>query len=263
MTLYTDIDPYCCEVIRARIADGSLPPGEVWCRDVTTLTDDELRAFDQVHLFCGIGGSPLGLKMAGWPSDAPIVTGGFPCQDVSDAGLRAGITAPRSGLFREVVRALRVAPRAYGLLENVAALLRRGMGVVLGELAAIGRDAEWDCLSACDVGAPHRRARIWVVAHPARGNGDRREVHHAPTHQAEASKSTRWVSDGTGIGVVDGRGNRRTRWVPDAAVCRVVDGLPGGVDELKALGNAQVPQCVEVIARDMIDAIRESQAVPA
>ena len=72
MTLYTDIDPYCCEVIRARIADGSLPPGEVWCRDVTTLTDDELRAFDQVHLFCGIGGSPLGRPKRTYHCDLDI-----------------------------------------------------------------------------------------------------------------------------------------------------------------------------------------------
>lgn len=251
MILYTDIDPYCCEVIRARIADGSLPPGEVWCRDVTTLADDELRAFDQVHLFCGIGGSPLGLKMAGWPSDAPIVTGGFPCQDVSDAGLRAGITAPRSGLFREVVRALRVAPRAYGLLENVAALLRRGMGVVLGELAAIGRDAEWDCLSAAACGFTHLRRRVWIAVLPSDARGVR------PQGIRPTAKEPRTWEQLAGLVQAELRVS-----VPAGSSGGVADGVPKRMDRLSALGNAQVPQCVEVIARGMIDAMNRIE-VPA
>lgn len=67
MTLYTEIDPYCCAVLRARVADGGLPPGDVWERDIRTLTAEELRPYRHVHLFCGIGGSPLGLRWAGWP----------------------------------------------------------------------------------------------------------------------------------------------------------------------------------------------------
>jgi len=95
--------------------------------------------------------------------EADVICGGFPCQDLSDAGQRAG---ERSGLYRELVRAIRVVRPFYAIVENVAALLGRGLGTVLGDLAESGVDAEWDCVPACAVGAPHERDRIWIVAHP-------------------------------------------------------------------------------------------------
>jgi ribosomal protein L44E len=74
--LYTDIEPFCCDVLRARVADGGLLPGDVWERDVRTLTADELRPYHQVHLFCGVGASPLGLKWAGWPQPMESIMAG-------------------------------------------------------------------------------------------------------------------------------------------------------------------------------------------
>lgn len=100
--------------------------------------------------------------------EADVIAAGFPCQDISFAGLGAGLAGARSGLYREVVRALRVVRPIYALLENVAALLSRGLDTVLGDLAAVGYDAEWHCIPASAVGAPHRRDRIWIVAN-ARG----------------------------------------------------------------------------------------------
>jgi len=153
--------------------------------------------FRVLDLFSGIGGFSYGFGQAGdfqpiafceieafprrvlarhWPDvpilgdvtqvefpQADIITGGFPCQDVSSAGKRAGVTGARSGLYREVVRALRLVRPRWALLENVADLLARGMGTVLGDMAAHGYDAEWDCVSAADVGAPHGRDRVWIA----------------------------------------------------------------------------------------------------
>ncbi|MGN6759453.1 MAG: DNA cytosine methyltransferase [Thermomicrobiales bacterium] len=154
-------------------------------------------------LFAGIGGLDLGLERAGmrclwqveideycrrvlakhWP-DVPkfgdiqelrgdelqrvdLICGGFPCQDISNAGKRAGIGGERSGLWSEYIRLVRVLRPRFVLVENVAALLGRGMDTVLGDLAASGYDAEWDCVSARAVGAPHIRERIFVLAYTA------------------------------------------------------------------------------------------------
>jgi DNA (cytosine-5)-methyltransferase 1 len=95
-----------------------------------------------------------------------IITGGFPCQDISVAGKGAGIAGSRSGLWFEMQRLIRqIRPRAV-VAENVNALTVRGLDTVLGSLAEIGYDAEWTCIRASDVGAPHRRERIWIVAYP-------------------------------------------------------------------------------------------------
>jgi DNA (cytosine-5)-methyltransferase 1 len=154
-----------------------------------------------LDLFSGIGGFSLGLERAGmktvafceidpfcrrvlakhWPDvpchddittrefvrgEADVICGGFPCQDISYAGDGAGLSGSRSGLYRELVRAIRLVRPRVAIVENVAALLNRGLGTVLGDVAEIGYDAEWHCVPASAVGAPHRRDRIWIVAHP-------------------------------------------------------------------------------------------------
>jgi len=95
-----------------------------------------------------------------------VICGGFPCQDVSFAGLGAGLAGARSGLFYEIARLVGELGPSYVILENVGALLSRGLDAVLGTLASLGYDAEWHCIPASAVGAPHRRDRVWIIAHP-------------------------------------------------------------------------------------------------
>jgi DNA (cytosine-5)-methyltransferase 1 len=101
-----------------------------------------------------------------------VLCGGFPCQDISLAGRGAGIDGERSGLWSQFARLIRELRPRYVLVENVPALLARGMGRVLADLAACGYDSEWDCLPASSFGAPHQRDRVWVVAYPG-GDGVR------------------------------------------------------------------------------------------
>lgn len=165
-------------------------------------------------LFSGIGGFELGFERAGfevawqveidpwcrkvlakhWPSvpryedvrevgahnlaPVDVIIGGFPCQDISAAGKGAGIDGERSGLWREYARLIDELRPRYAVMENVGALLYRGLGRVLGDLAEIGYDADWQILPASAFGAPHRRERIWIVAYPThqgveRGSGQR------------------------------------------------------------------------------------------
>jgi DNA (cytosine-5)-methyltransferase 1 len=159
-----------------------------------------------LDLFSGIGGFSLGLERAGmqtvafceiepfcrkilrkhWPSvpiyedvtkltakqlttdgiSVDVICGGFPCQDISAAGQGAGIGGERSGLWKEYARLIGQLRPRYVIVENVSALLGRGLSVVLGDLAEIGYDAEWHCIPASAVGAPHRRDRVWIIAYP-------------------------------------------------------------------------------------------------
>lgn len=101
------------------------------------------------------------------------IIGGFPCQDISIAGRGSGLAGERSGLFWQMVHTVRMVRPKFWLMENVAALLNRGMGEVLRAVATCGYDAEWDCISAGSVGAPHFRARTYILAHTCGKRGQR------------------------------------------------------------------------------------------
>lgn len=135
-----EIDPYC-----RRVLEKHWPHVPRW-DDVRTFTGD---GYERPDVICG----------------------GFPCQDISNAGKRAGIEGERSGLWAEYARIIRLLRPRFVVVENVSALLVRGLGRVLGDLAACGYDAEWDCIPAAAVGAPHIRDRVFVVAYPAGGAG--------------------------------------------------------------------------------------------
>ena len=306
-------------------------------------------------LFAGIGGFDLGLERAGmrcewqveidpyaravlakhWPDvrrhedvrtfpppegewGVDVICGGFPCQDISVAGKGAGLAGARSGLWYEYARIIGELRPRYVIVENVAALLARGMGTVLGDLSTLGYDAEWHVIPASAVGAPHRRERVWIVAHT---HG--RQVHRlradagdggtipaeGQQRQFRGGDGGEDVADAEGIGrraglceddaeqdghqPCDGCGNvadadepgleGRDRpsdvelhggpgqvrptgagrvqgwdgngwWSVEPDVGRVAHGVPARVDRLRCLGNAVVPQIVEVIGRAIVEA---------
>jgi DNA (cytosine-5)-methyltransferase 1 len=128
-----------------------------------------------------------------------VICGGFPCQDISTAGKGAGITGERSGLWSEYARLVGELRPRFVIVENVAALLGRGLDRVLGDLAALGFDAEWHCIPASAVGAPHRRDRLWVVAYP--NTSERGPLSGACDRLAEQSVSlSQWQEGPDGLG---------------------------------------------------------------
>jgi site-specific DNA-cytosine methylase len=145
-----EIDPYCREVLLQRQRDGCLPAFPIW-DDVRTfrLDNPDTRPF---------------IRSLQERAEGLIIAGGFPCTDISVAGKGLGISGPQSGLWTEFARILgEIRPR-YAFIENTAALTARGLTRVLSDLAALGMDARWCCLGADDVGAPHIRKRLWILA---------------------------------------------------------------------------------------------------
>jgi DNA (cytosine-5)-methyltransferase 1 len=209
-----EIDPYCQKVLAKH-----------W---------PNVRRHDDVRTFPPVDGTD-------WNVD--VICGGFPCQDISLSGRGAGLAGESSGLFFEAVRVARRLGVQVLVLENVAALLNRGLDAVLRTLAEIGYDAEWHCLPAAAFGAPHIRDRVFILADSASvrreksGNGSRHDG-----QLTEARK--RWMQ----------QLNRDFRWISEPAVCRVDDGVPDGLDRLRCLGNAVVPQVAEWIGRRIVEA---------
>ena len=230
-------EPYAASVLAARQNDGLLPPFPIW---------DDVQTFD---------GRP-------WRGRVDVVSGGFPCQDISVAGKGAGIDGERSGMWAHMARIVcEVRPR-YVFVENSPMLTSRGLGRVLGDLAAMGFDAEWGVVSAADTGAPHLRERIWIVAHAdskfghewrpsdaiqgqgrrdadrgakcshnvANSNGQRQQEQHPATEPDQARQHPRSHASGWG----------GTWWSTEPDVGRVADGVAARVDRLKALANGQV-----------------------
>lgn len=249
-------------------------------------------------LFAGIGGFDLGLERAGmtcawqveidehcqrvlqkhWPSVprfgdirecgrhnlewVDLICGGFPCQDISIAGNKAGLEGERSGLWREMLRLVGNLRPRYVLVENVAELLKRGLSRVVGDLTEIGYDAEWETLPASAFGAPHQRDRLFLVAFPGGEFGERRVF---PDHLDDIPRNIEWR---TAQGIKSGRGWKR--WLVEASAsldgeittsdfCSVDDGFSEEVDAIKGLGNAVVPQVAQWIGERIMRAESSSK----
>ena len=216
-----------------------------------------------------------------------VLCGGFPCQDISLAGKGAGIEGSRSGLWTHYARIIDEVRPSWVVIENVSALRSRGLDRVLGSLAALGYDAEWHCIPAAYVGAPHRRDRIWIVAHPnadeSRSQGwDRAIVRERAGQQpagplgALADAECSGVSDDRQREVVGSPGSMQREapererlwadarerhnavgvgewWESEPDVGRVAHGVPSRVDRLRCLGNAIVPQVAAFIFQAIYD----------
>jgi len=135
---YSEIDNFCIELYKKRFTDS------IYLGDIKNIDCDELKR-----------------KYHGeW-----VITGGFPCQDISIAGKGAGLDGERSGLWFEMWRIIRELRPKFIIAENVSAITFRGLARVLSSLAEIGYSAEWQSIRASDFGAPHKRERIWIVAY--------------------------------------------------------------------------------------------------
>jgi len=219
-----------------------------------------------------------------------VITGGFPCQDISTAGKQAGMSeGTRSGLWSEIVRLIGELSPRYVIVENVANLLsgpsdKRGgwFGRILGDLAECGYDAEWENIPAAALGAPHRRERVWIVAcndktaiakgnhrwgkqvtqnrsdvWPILGSGGQAMAHahsnHAQGQQPSGIDAQGWAGQITGPPgpLLAGIGRQ---WRVEPGVGRVAYGVPDRAHRLAGLGNAVVPQIPEIIGRAILAA---------
>ena len=221
-------EPYAAGILAQRQNDKILEPFPIW---------DDVQTFD---------GKP-------WRGCVDVVSGGFPCQDISTAGKRAGIDGERSGMWKHMARVVCDVRPAFVFVENSPALTFRGFGTVLGDLAALGFDAAWCVLSASDVGAPHVRERIWILAHAREvgrsgpppygelGRKQRPSIRRVASEwwRSEPGETAREVEPGVGGGA---------------------DGLASRMDELAAAGNGQVPRVAAEAFVRLADALGCRQA---
>jgi DNA (cytosine-5)-methyltransferase 1 len=215
---FCEIEPYCRAVLAKHWPD-------VPCYDdVRTLTAERLAA-------------------DGIAADA--ICGGFPCQDISRAGNGAGITGERSGLWTEYARLIGELRPRVAIVENVAALLERGIDTVCGDLADLGYDAEWSLVSACAVGAPHMRQRMFIVAYPNGVDGRPRLWNPTP----RADRPLQEID-----GFESARARWRTRMANPSALYGDADGLSSGMDRNRAIGNSVAPKVAELVGRAIMAA---------
>jgi DNA (cytosine-5)-methyltransferase 1 len=202
-------EPYPASVLIARQNDGLLPSFPVW---------DDVCTFD---------GKP-------WRGIVDVVSGGFPCQDISCAGKGAGITGEQSGLWKEMARIIgEVRPR-YVFAENSPMLRTRGLNVVLKDLAEMGYDARWGVISAENAGASHKRERMWIVA----SNADERRSQgsNIKSHDKERAELSKILAPCPFPNSLD--------VIPKPYLFGTGNGVADRVDRTKAVGNGQVPLVV-------------------
>jgi DNA (cytosine-5)-methyltransferase 1 len=200
-------EPYPASVLCVRQNEGFLPSFPIW---------DDVQTFD---------GKP-------WRGIVEVISGGFPCQDISSAGKGAGIEGKRSGMWAHMARIVcEVRPR-YVFVENSPMLTSRGLGRVLGDLAQIGYNAKWCVLGARNVRAPHKRDRIWIKAELADTNLAQcqrtRQSRRIKSQHSQSLQSGAWWKQDPAED-------------PQSGVGRMANGLAARVDRLKAIGNGQVP----------------------
>ena len=267
-------------------------------------------------LFSGIGGMDLGLERSNmtcqwqveiedyptktlekhWPEvhrerdirncgrhnlePVDLICGGFPCQDISTAGKGAGLAGERSGLWYEMHRIISELRPQYVLVENVAALLFRGMDAVLSDLSEIGYDAEWEVIPASAVGAPHRRERVWIVGYTnSEGQSVSPVDDEASILQKDAANTNSKRLEGKrAYDDTQGRQEERRQaglrnreefrryaswWQAESGIQPLAHGVPERMARLKSIGNAVVPQVVELIGRRILTHSLSSDHVKA
>lgn len=250
---FCEIEPFCQRVLKKHWPD--VPRYD----DVRTLTAERLAA-DGIAV--------------------DVICGGFPCQDISIAGAGLGLAGERSGLWREVARLVgELRPRLV-IVENVAALLGRGLGDALGDLASLWYCVQWHSIPASALGACHHRDRVWIIAYPEQERAGRETNSRFAIGIGESLKRLHegwsagiypdaWQERRERCGDATIQGLRELSWGQDCrsveelielaaihtpALCRANDGIPNRVDRVGSLGNAVVPQIPELIGRAILEA---------
>lgn len=245
---YVEFNEYCQRIIAQRIADGILPPAPI---------------FSDVRAFVGEG------YAAAYTGLVDIVSGGFPCQPFSGAGLKRGADDERN-MWPSTLEVIRIVRPRYCFLENVRGLLWSGyFPQILQELAESGYDARWRVLSAAEVGAPHRRDRVWIACSRSdlpdterfRPYGDREDEHQRQRQEVRGDQLAGGDGGDRDVACPHNPGQKKSWpigsepqnswsepcsdrgswWSVEPDVGRVAYGLAARVDRLKALGNGQVP----------------------
>jgi len=234
-------EPYPASVLCARQNDGLLPPFPIW---------DDVQTFD---------GKP-------WRGIVDVVSGGFPCQDISAAGKGDGLDGERSGMWHEMARVVSEVRPHFVFVENSPMLTTRGGTRVVGDLTKMGYDCKWTVMGAADVNAPHQRDRMWIVGELAYTSSQRGQARSTDSqrrqerHSNESKHSSSYLADTKNKGDVwrewelgfveqkhnSGRGSSngsRQWWSTEPNMGRVANGVAARVDRLKAIGNGQVPLC--------------------
>ena len=200
-----------------------------------------------------------------WGAVEPVdvICGGFPCQDISIAGKGAGLAGARSGLWREYAKAIQALKPKWVIIENVSAIRLRGLEQVLQDLSTSGYDAEWERIQAADIGADHERERVWIVGYPHDGGQSTGAKHD----EASGVRRIRPAADAERR-VKPQRLHLASAWREQQSLpwnrvwpdqdsplgMGVHDGIPARLDRLAALGNAVVPQIVELIGNAILEA---------
>ena len=203
-----EIDDYPRRVLLARQRDGCLPRFPIW---------DDVTTFDGTV----------------WRGRVDVVSGGFPCQDISAAGKGAGIRGERSGLWAEFARIIGEVQPRFVLVENSPMLVARGIDVVFGDLAALGYDAKWGVFSALQLGFPIERQRLFAVANKIMGPERPGVVEQYGQPANVSNRCPDFPNDSQG------------RWVEVASEFRRMDhGMAHSVERTISIGNGQVPAVV-------------------
>jgi DNA (cytosine-5)-methyltransferase 1 len=225
---YVEWDKYAVNVLKSRIRDGYLDDAPIW---------DDAFTFD---------GRP-------WFGLVDVVTAGFPCQPFSLAGKGLAENDPRNG-WPAVIRILREVRPRYALLENVAGLLSKSyIRRIYSDLAEAGFDVEQDCVTAAEIGANHKRERLWLVAHT---ESEGKLALAMEWKQNKKDIDIAWkgseISNASSQGLSKPEQKREARgsitecdwWAVEPELCRMADGVAHRVDRLRAIGNGQVPAVV-------------------
>lgn len=211
-----EIDPYAREVLLSRQRDGLLEKFPIW---------DDIKSFN---------GKP-------WKGKIDIVTGGFPCTDISTANpKKKGINGKKSGLWKEMARVICEVGPEWVFVENVPSLVVRGIDSVLGDLAKMGYDAKWSVLGGEEVGIPMRRPRMWILATRNRGRLMRQGISWETNRKVLAGFARADMQIPRPSCTVS------ANWANNALGIRGTDGMAHRVDRIRALGNGQTPRLAAI-----------------